>query len=287
MTVLPQRLAELVPAARRRDRVAAALLVLVLLALLGAGAAFAAGFRWFVVETPSMAETAPVGTLVVTAPTHGRVRVGQVVSFRPPGVDRVYTHRVVEVLADGAIRTRGDLNGADDAWTTPPARIVGTSIALLPALGFLVRGLPLLILGLVLLRGATSRIRRADRRAAARVVGAHAVAALLLLHLHPLVAMHVVATETDQRITTASVVSTGLLPIAITADDGVPLARLSDGQLAVVPLQPTATAGRFALQAALDLPPWEHALLVALGLLPAVVVLLTGLPRADQRPEAA
>ncbi|WP_434318962.1 S26 family signal peptidase [Leifsonia sp. P73] len=61
------------------------------------------GWRWFIVESPSMGRTAPVGTLVVTSPVSvSAVHVGDVITFHPPtSPDETYTHRVREVTPPG------------------------------------------------------------------------------------------------------------------------------------------------------------------------------------------
>lgn len=255
-------------------------LTVALVVILG-GTAFAVGLwlsgcRWFVVQTPSMATTAPVGTVVVVAPTR-QPQVGEVIAFRPPGLDRVYTHRVVEVLPDGAVRTRGDLNGADDAWTTPVDRIVGRAVLLVPGIGFITRAVPLLILGGVLVWQITASFRTPERRAAGRISGMHLVVSAVLLFLHPLTSFDLLATRTGPDGLRASVVSTGLLPITLTSGAGDPLASLHDGQLAVVPLA-VPTSGHVVLNAVLDLDWPAHVGLIALTLLPAICMILVGLP---------
>ena len=265
------------PRSRALRRLWTGLLLVVIGGTAVAAGLWLSGCRWFVVETPSMAQAAPVGSLVVTAPD-STVAVGEVVAFRPPGLDRVYTHRVVQVLPDGAVRTRGDLNGAEDAWTTPAGRIVGRAIALVPGVGFLARGLPLLIGGALLLWWTTGPIRRADVRAAVRIAGLHLITSLVLLYLHPLAALNLLATEAAPHGVRASVVSTGLLPIVVTTPSGRHLAQLHDGQLATVDLHP-GPSGRLLVNALLDLTPLQHVLLIGLTLVPAAILMLVGLPR--------
>ena len=268
----------------RRARIAARLPLALLMAVLGvvalATGMWLSGCRWYVVETPSMAETAPVGSLIVTAPTR-HLQVGDVIAFRPPGLDRVYTHRIVEMLPDGSVHTQGDLNGAQDAWTTPTVRIVGRAVAMMPGIGFLARALPLLIGGALLIWWVSMPIVRPDRRAAVRIMGLHLLVSMVLLLLHPLASISLLATGSDEHGLNASVVSTGLLPVVLTSPTGDHLAALHDGQLATVPLQANA-AGRLAVGAMLDLTLLQHLLLIALTLLPAAAVLLIGLPRAPE-----
>lgn len=104
------------------------------------------GGHWEIVATPSMGRTAPVGSLVFTRPADiADVRVGEVISFHPPGLRvETVTHRVVRIDDDGALHTRGDINAADDAL---PVRndLVGRVVSIWWGLGWLLKALPLLI----------------------------------------------------------------------------------------------------------------------------------------------
>ncbi len=119
----------------------------------------ASGGRWFVVQTPSMGTTAPVGTLLLTTPVLLEdLHVGDVVSFHPSTTpDETYTHRVIAVDADG-ITTRGDINGAVDPWKTDQAHLVGEATTILPGFGWLAKGVPLLLAGLVIVMVLTRPI---------------------------------------------------------------------------------------------------------------------------------
>ena len=245
---------------------------LALLVLLLVVAGWLCGTRYFVVQSPSMAETAPVGTLVVTTPLTGRANVGEVVAFEPPGLHRVYTHRVVAVLPNGSIRTQGDLNGARDAWTTPSTRVLGHAVAVIPVVGFLLESAPTLLIGAVALILLTKLLRRHDHRVAARVLGAHLLVAVIVALRHPFVALTVVATQTTGRHLNAIVVSTGVLPTKISSGART-VAHLIDGQLATIPI-PHSNAGQTALQASLDLTWWQYALLLTATMIPAGLFLI-------------
>ncbi len=226
-----------------------------------------------------MGTAAPVGTLVITTPP-GDLRVGDVIAFRPPGVPRSYTHRVVSVAADGSVRTKGDINGAPDAWSLPRSAVTGEAVALLPGIGFGVRGLPVLLAGALLVLLVTAPIRSRARRASTRVVGLHLVAAGVLLWLHPLVQIVLIASEAAGDAVRASVVSTGLLPIRLVDAAGTVLARLSDGTPQVVTLPASAqAAGR--ISAVPDLGWAMQLVLIAVAMLPSLVVLAVGLPRDE------
>jgi signal peptidase len=99
-----------------------------LVALAGLGALILVpallGFERYVITGGSMGATIPRGSIayakVVPA---GRIRVGDVITYRPPGAARhpLVTHRVVWAGRDarGAriYRTRGDANRVADRWT--------------------------------------------------------------------------------------------------------------------------------------------------------------------------
>lgn len=102
-------------------------------------------YQVLTVLSGSMRPTAPPGSMVVVVPVPlEQVRVGDVITFQPPGEDhRVVTHRVIEVLNPGprpSVRTRGDANATADPWTaTLSGDRVYTMRAAIPHLGTLVR----------------------------------------------------------------------------------------------------------------------------------------------------
>src|SRR5918911_3526019 len=112
---------------RRRRRLAMApvwfLLTAVLLGSVGIAIVQRTGSaQLLTVASGSMQPALPLGSLVVVVPRDAdAVRVGDVITFNPPGDDtRTVTHRVVEVLGtwdDVSVHTRGDANPVDDPWT--------------------------------------------------------------------------------------------------------------------------------------------------------------------------
>jgi hypothetical protein len=156
--------------------------------------------------------------------------------------------------------------------------VIGRSVALLPGAGYAVRGLPPLAAGLLLLLLLTAPIRRRDRRASARVIGGHLVVTGVLLWLHPFVQLTLIGSERAGDAVRASVVSTGLLPVRLVDAAGAQLARLATGRPEVVDLP--AAAGR--VLAVPDLTGPLQLALVALAVLPALAVLIVGLPAEDR-----
>jgi signal peptidase len=76
------------------------------------------GYQRYVIEGGSMGDAVPRGSIayeeVVPA---GRIRVGDVITYRPPGAERLITHRVAWIGQDRRYRTKGDANAAIDPWT--------------------------------------------------------------------------------------------------------------------------------------------------------------------------
>src|SRR6201999_6147 len=93
--------------------------------LVFAGGWWLDGGRWVRVETPSMGRVAPVGTLlwIKPVPFH-ELRVGDLITFHPPGEAQTYSHRVYRVNADHTITTKGVIPGPDP-WRLTARDIVG------------------------------------------------------------------------------------------------------------------------------------------------------------------
>jgi signal peptidase len=110
------------------------------------------------------------------------LRVGDIITFLPPGHDRQVTHRIVAVTSGGGtplFRTKGDANTARDPWlvslpATGQARYsfqipylgYGLVMLAMPAMRMLVLAVPALLIGLSLLVSVfrdVFRERRAER----------------------------------------------------------------------------------------------------------------------------
>ncbi|MBM7773093.1 signal peptidase I [Actinokineospora baliensis] len=215
------------PGARAR---LAASTALVLLGIALAVGWWVTGGRWLSVDTPSMGEAAPVGTLVLTRPVElAEVRVGDIVSFTPPDGGPIHTHRVSRV-ADGRVYTKGDINGAEDPWPVAGDKLVGKVVARWWGMAWVVRSLPIVVPGAALVWLLTSWA--APRwRTAARLVGVPLVLCAAILVLRPLVNASLLMTLGEEGSTTATVVGTGVLPVRVADPDGV-YADLHAGQVA-------------------------------------------------------
>jgi signal peptidase I len=244
----------------------------------------ASGGRWFVVQTPSMGTTAPVGTLLLTTPVLLEdVQVGDVVSFHPSTTpDETYTHRVISVDADG-LTTRGDINGATDPWKTDQAHLIGKATTILPGFGWLAKGLPLFLAGIVIVTILTRLIASPTHRASMRMLGSALIAAFTVFLLKPFVGLVVLDATTRGSDVQATIVSTGMLPIRVAAEGGTHT-TLAAGQVGTI-TAPAGEAGRFYdVSSTLDLPLWGWILFFGLCAVPLLYTLVVGLPaERDER----
>ena len=180
-----------------------------------------------------MGEAAPIGTLVLTRPVAAaEVRVGDIVTFRSPiAGGRVYTHRVVDIDAGGRLHTQGDINGAEDPAALQSKDLIGKVVARWWGIGWLLRALPFLLVGGLLLWFATRRWALPAHRPAIRVFGSSILVAICAVLLKPFVNFAVVTTVPGDRQATLTLVSTGLFPIRVTATGGAHV-DLVDGGIA-------------------------------------------------------
>lgn len=101
-------------------------------------------YRTLTVLTASMRPSYPPGSVVVVVPTPvSQVREGDVITYAIPVDDHhIVTHRVVEVVRPGVVKTRGDANSTADPWV---AQLQGTTAwtvrAAVPGLGYLIHAL--------------------------------------------------------------------------------------------------------------------------------------------------
>jgi hypothetical protein len=203
------------------------------------------------------------------------LRVGDVISFRPPGAgDTVYTHRVASIGADG-VRTAGDTTGTVDPWLLGPSDVVGRAVALLPGVGTLLRALPWLAGGALVIHVLSLRVRAADRRGAFRVLATCLLVSVVTAVQRPFVGADLLSTTVGDGRGWAHVVSTGLAPIRVRAEGGGHVDLVS-GAVGSVALSPTG--GRADLVAALGLSPLGWAVIALVCCAPLLGVLVVGLP---------
>lgn len=207
------------------------------------------GYRVYFMQTPSMGTSAPVGSLVVTQPVEvGDLGRGDVVTVAPRGGGSTHTHRVIDV-AERSATTKGDLNGTPDPETVDAENLVGRAVLILPAMGWVVKMLPIILLTLLAGYLLTSRVRDPRARFRYLLLSVFCGLALSIVIVQPLLGVQLLSMNVDHRedgpFAEAHVVSTGLFPVQITPFEDA-------GQSSAV-LAPTGTAGSaVATQAAED-----------------------------------
>ncbi|RFA10300.1 hypothetical protein B7R54_14595 [Subtercola boreus] len=241
---------------------------------------FLAGGRWFIVQTPSMGETAPVGTLMLTTPSL-HTAVGDIITFHPPTApNETFTHRVI-AITDQGISTQGDINGAIDPWMLAPTDIIGEAAVILPAAGWFVKALPLVAIGAALVWLVSSMFRTAARRSAVRIAGFSFVVAAAAYILRPLIGVVVLSTNADETGAHATVVSTGILPIRVQAVGGTS-ADLVTGQVGSLDIPSLVDSSQYHLSSALNMSLVGWIVLGAICALPLLWSIIVGLPAENE-----
>lgn len=248
----------------------------------------ASGGRWAVVETGSMGTAVPVGSLILTRPRPVEtLGVGDIVTYRPPNLRSMYTHRVVGVEPGGAVRVQGDENGAVDPWPVTQELLVGKVVWHGQGLGWLARTLPMVLLGSMVLRLATGLWVPLRWRSSARVIGTCLLFAAVTALLRPFVHPVLVAATTDSDGTTlrATVSSAGMLPTRVHGAPGQHVDLLS-GQVGSVVVAPPGPGHPLVVDGTAHLTGWWLVAVGAVCLLPMLWVLVVGLAEpapADER----
>ncbi|WP_439691141.1 S26 family signal peptidase [Curtobacterium sp. SP.BCo] len=275
--VLPRQRLTARPATALETLLAWSTAVVAGLLLVAAMLFVAGGGRWFVVETPSMGEAVPVGTLVVDQPVRvDTLRVGDIVSFRTaanPGT--TYTHRIVSIDADGGIHTRGDVNGATDPWTLGQDEIVGAPVALVPHVGWVLRAAPILLVGTLLIWILTSPFTDRVTRASLRIAGGALTASYAAFILKPFVNVATIENTSTAHSVTATVISSGVFPVRVSGH-GSDSVHLVDGEVGRVTIHELTANGHYQLSSGIDLDPAGWALLLAVCAVPLVLCLWVG-----------
>lgn len=275
------------PITRSRAARCAAVAITAVIGILLVAAAifFSGGGRWYVVSTPSMGEAAPVGTLVLAAPTpFAGIRVGDIITFHPPtSPGETFTHLVVGFDDAGLLLTKGDANGAIDPWSLGAGDLIGRTVSVLPGVGWLIRAFPLLLVGASALTFGTRFIRSRPLRSATRVLGASVLLSVVIAILRPLSGFTVMATRAISGQVEAVIVSTGLLPIRLETPTGT-ATRLSDGQVGSLLFSGTPDSdGGYTISSFLNLSLLGWVTLAVICALPLAWTTLVGLPEEAPR----
>jgi len=189
------------------------------------------GGRWYVVQTPSMGQAAPVGTLLWVKPvSYGSIHVGEIITFHPPGTHETYSHRVVRINSDGSLSTRGDINLAGDPWKLRAPNIEGAVAMRWWGVGWVIEAAPLLVVGGIALWILVSWFTRPRWKAPAAMVGIAVILSLSIVIYRPLVRADLLSFVPHRHGGEATYVSTGLLPTKLSAPGNGHI-NLRDGQV--------------------------------------------------------
>ena len=265
---------------RTVQRLAMVLAGVVVVLGVGSGLAWkAGGGTWENIATPSMGSVAPVGSLVFTKPaTVDELRVGDVITYQPPTplATHTTTHRVVFKSGTGPdafVRTRGDVNGADDPFTIHSSDIRGKIHAIFWGGGWLLRGLPMLALGMGAIWIATRYWVSTRWTIPLRVLGFSAVVSTVVVVLKPFVGAVSLGSSADPAGTHITLVSIGMLPSRFTGAGGGHL-DLTDGQVGVLTTQVAPGAKGAGITGGTHMPWWLWIAMIAIWLTPMIVGLL-------------
>ncbi len=262
---------------KQKGRGVLALLALVVV-VVAIGAAFAwrlAGGHLYVMGTPSMCPSVCVGSLIGDQPLQGPLHTGEMITFHPPGSTELYTHEVSEIFSNGMIQTRGVANPTHDPWLITRSNIVGRVVWTVWGLGWALKALPMLAVGVLAWVLARTRMAPASRRAWDRM-WLTGLALIPMWVLDPLV-RGMMAEVTVKRGHVhqgqARVVNTGLLSAAFRPSNGGHGVELASGHTGRL-LGALTNHGVFYVRESLALPPWGWAVLVAIVMSPLLGYLL-------------
>ena len=256
------------PAARgrqgRRGTVSLLALGVVLLAVAAVWGWKLAGGRLVVMETPSMCPTVCVGSLVADRPLHGPVHVGEMITFHPPSSrSETYTHRISRIFPNGMIQTKGTANPSPDPWLITRSDVVGQVVFTVWGLGWVLKALPLLAVGVLAWVVVRPGIAPASRRSWDRMWMV-ALTVVPLWMLRPLVRGGIISTSSDKahpHWLTASLRNTGLLSAKFGATGGPAAPPVRSAGLGQVS-GPAGRGGYLMVHQALSLTWWGWAIMV-------------------------
>jgi hypothetical protein len=250
---------------------------------------FSTGGRAYTVETPSMGTTAPVGTLLWVRPIDGQgLHVGEFISFHPPTEPQAtFSHRIVAIDPDGAIATKGDLNGAIDPWQLRSSDVIGTVTMRWWDVGWLLKAAPVLVIGGFVLWLLLTYFTVARWRLPAAIAGSSLLVAFALHVVRPLVRAQLLSFTAlaDHSGARAEFVSTGILPLRISGTGTTPMS-IRAGQLRSVLVTQHDSKGIYSVHLGVHLSPWLWLAIVVTGLAPAIWISAVGLPAGHRRRTA-
>jgi hypothetical protein len=225
------------------------------------------GGRVLVMQTPSMGTAAPAGSLVlVRSLGDTALHRGMIVAFHVPETGALYMHRIAQILPGGKIRTRGDLNGADDGWALTRAALVGVPALIVPGVGWLLLAAPW-ALGVLAFGGLLALVLPRSARPTLRSLSIGVAISLPLYILRPFTRVAVVAAGHSHTRFVAKLVNAGLFPLRVT---------LRGAQIVIAPAHAGTIAAPIAghsstmLAAHADVPLWGWLLICGFVAAPLV-----------------
>jgi len=229
------------------------------------------GGRFFIIQTPSMATYAPVGTLVLSKPVqYSELNTHDMILFHPNGQKEAYFHRVVKVTPQG-LNTKGDLNGSVDPWFVQSSDVVGTELIHVKHLGFLLRVLPFLLVGGLAGFLLTRRYVPKLYRFPAQVALGSLLISISVFFSRPFFNAVLISQTVDKdKKGFIGFVNTGIFGLEGTAVKGSSAASFP-GQLATVSSYYHDKKGYYEVTFAPNLHMYDWVLLITAVLLPAVL----------------
>jgi signal peptidase I len=235
------------------------------------------GGNLYFVSTPSMGTTAPVGSLVVSVPVNSKtpLKKGDIILYRIAHSNAVFVHRIYQVLPNGDFRTKGDLEALADPLVINRSEVVGISVEIIPALGWVYR-LSGYLLGVasctILLSFALNKFWR-------HVIYVMTPALFIVVPLvlfHPLVSATVLETDYFDNQVHIYLVDTAILPVTY----HVYRAKVTSGSpgqevIITAPAKgPDAIGHVIPIGVRAKLYWWEYLILITVSLVPVVIYLV-------------
>ena len=234
------------------------------------------GYRYLTVVSPSMGETAPVGSLVVTTNKIEDLSIGDIVSYHRGS--RIYTHRIVEIDKDRNYITKGDLNSVNDSVPLKRHEIIGKSIFIGKYLGWIWSALPILLIGMVVVYFISCLKRIKDEwRWPVRIVGYALVIVITTFIINPWLRVESLKFEVADKGVDISIVNTGVFPLS--DDEG---GRFYAGQVRTVHTEQLDDKGRFIYLPRPSLGFWGVVFVIIWCMTPTVMAMLVRIPLGDK-----
>jgi hypothetical protein len=228
-----------------------------------------------------------VGSLVVDRPLQGPVHVGELVTFHPPDTpNETYTHEISHIFSNGMIQTRGVANPSHDPWLITRSDIVGRAVFHVRGLGWLLKALPLLAVGVLAWVLARQWVTRRLRRAWDRL-WLTALVVLPIWAFHPLVRATVMSISLlPNHLVRTTVVNTGSLSVSFHTATGQAAKVVRPG--AIVHLTgPASQSGYLVLRESVSLCWWGWVIVGLIVISPLAGYLWHNWRNNEHVPDAA